>query len=218
MKKGHNLMKEKHHMPPRETPPARDDFWIPWKDREMEDFPANQRATSFIDSIDNFMLATINCGLYKGIPARCVRLKMVRRARGHSQAALGDLAGVTENTIYRLEHEDRQPKPKTRFLVAAALEVPEDWLFKEDVEDKTTWASAKLIKPGQEGIPLITKPAPAITITITPENEPKIYEALTSAAKEERRTPEAQALYWLEESTIGWSEWRGDQKTNHHPV
>jgi hypothetical protein len=80
----------------------------------------------------------------------------------------------------------------------------------------TPWEDKEEPPTGQ-GIPLITKPAPAIMITITPETEPKIYEALTAAAREERRTPDAQALHWLENAALEWVEWKSWQATPPKP-
>jgi transcriptional regulator with XRE-family HTH domain len=214
-----------------DPPTSPDDFWTPWEDNLAETaisypYTPGLSAAEFMNSIDLFTKGEIAKSLHPNISPRCIRLWATRSARGLSQAALGTLAHVAESTIYRLEHESRRPRPKTRGKIAAALSVPETWLFQEDIEVTVPLAKPKLsMDPAQEGIPLITRATEdfnhtkIITITITPENEPKIYEALTAAAREERRTPDAQALHWLEKAALElmsfeklldeWEKWQG---------
>ena len=62
---------------------------------------------------------------YRGIPLP--HLKELRRSRGLSQKELGEVAGVSSGTVYRLENGLRGAYPGTVRKLASALRVtPED--------------------------------------------------------------------------------------------
>lgn len=59
-----------------------------------------------------------------------VNLKYLRKKKGLSQVELGQIAGITERTIYNYEVGDKYPKPRILKSLAEALEVPEELLEK----------------------------------------------------------------------------------------
>ena len=58
-------------------------------------------------------------------------LRAVRRSKGLSQRDLGELAGVSAGTVYRLENELRGAYPTTLGKLAAALGVLPEELMRE---------------------------------------------------------------------------------------
>lgn len=63
-----------------------------------------------------------------------INLKYLRKKKGLSQIELGQIAGITERTIYNYEIGDKYPKPRTLASLANALEVSEDLLEKGNPE------------------------------------------------------------------------------------
>jgi transcriptional regulator with XRE-family HTH domain len=58
-------------------------------------------------------------------------LRQLRQSKALSQRALGELAGVSPGTVYRLENRLRGAYPVTVLALAAALEVPPAELVRE---------------------------------------------------------------------------------------
>ncbi len=63
------------------------------------------------------------------------RLRELRQSRGLSQKDLGELAGVSSGTVYRLENGLRGAYPGTLRKLAGALGAsPEELLYRKSVE------------------------------------------------------------------------------------
>ena len=62
-------------------------------------------------------------------------LREMRRSRGLSQRELGELAGVSAGTVYRLENQVRGGYPVTVRKLSAALKVPPVELVRGDLRD-----------------------------------------------------------------------------------
>ncbi len=57
-----------------------------------------------------------------------INLKFLRKQKGLSQIELGQIAGITERTIYNYEIGQKYPKARTLTSLARALEVSQDLL------------------------------------------------------------------------------------------
>ena len=61
-----------------------------------------------------------------------MKLRELREERSLSMRELAELAGITHQTIYRIEHGQREVQPRTRRKLAAALAVEPRELVEED--------------------------------------------------------------------------------------
>ncbi|MFI2741500.1 helix-turn-helix domain-containing protein [Zhouia sp. PK063] len=63
------------------------------------------------------------------------KIKYLRKKKGLSQVALGELSGVSYKTIQRIERENTNPSGDTLTRIAAALEVPLAQLVEKEKAD-----------------------------------------------------------------------------------
>lgn len=68
------------------------------------------------------------------LPRLGLNVRALRRVRGLTQAALAELAGVTDETVSRLERGAFEPSLSTAIAIAKALEVSLDELLGRRLE------------------------------------------------------------------------------------
>ena len=73
-------------------------------------------------------------GPYRNRSIPLPRLRELRRSRGLSQKELGEVAGVSSGTVYRLENGLRGAYPGTVRKLAVALEVTPEELVRKNTE------------------------------------------------------------------------------------